>query len=69
MYWAILFFWILYALIIGFIGKPRKIGFGYAFLLAILLSPVIGLIITLLSKKREKKEETELVFKNNQVEL
>ena len=48
---AILTIWICLALLIGVIGKGRKIGFGMAFLWAVLLSPLIGLVIALLSDK------------------
>lgn len=41
------------ALLIGQLGKNRKIGFGWSFALSLFLSPIIGLIITLCSKKKE----------------
>lgn len=47
--------WIVFALIVGLIGKDRKIGFGLAFLCSFLLSPFIGLIIALVSSKKGKK--------------
>lgn len=40
-------------LIAQYIGTKRKIGYGKSVLCSILLSPVIGLLITLLSKKIE----------------
>lgn len=42
---------ILAFLIANFLGKPRKIGFGWSFFFCIFLTPIIGLIITLLSGK------------------
>jgi len=51
------------AALVGQLGKNRKIGFGWSFALSLFLSPIIGLIITLLSKKNDvefvdiKKEE------------
>jgi len=42
---------ILCSLGIGAIGKNRRIGFGWAFAASLFLSPLIGLIITLCSKK------------------
>lgn len=51
------------AALIGQLGKKRKIGFGWSFALSLFLSPLIGLIITLCSKKNDvdfidvKKEE------------
>lgn len=41
------------AALIAQLGKKRKIGFGWSFALSLLLSPIIGLVITLLSKKNE----------------
>ncbi len=36
-------------ILVGIIGSRRNIGFGWAFLLSILFTPVIGLLITLIS--------------------
>ena len=36
-------------ILIGIIGSRRNIGFGWAFLLSIIFSPVVGLLITLIS--------------------
>lgn len=41
------------ASLIGQLGKNRKIGFGWSFALSLFLSPIIGLIITLCSKKND----------------
>ncbi|MBQ2796821.1 MAG: hypothetical protein IJF01_03700 [Tidjanibacter sp.] len=41
------------ALLVGWLGSTRKIGFGWAFALSFLTSPLIALIITLCSKKKE----------------
>jgi hypothetical protein len=41
------------AALVGQLGKNRKIGFGWSFALSIFLSPIIGLIITLFSKKND----------------
>jgi hypothetical protein len=41
------------ATLIGQLGKNRKIGFGWSFALSLFLSPIIGLIITLYSKKND----------------
>lgn len=48
-------FWLGLALLVGIVGKERKIGFGLAFFWAILLSPIIGLVIALLSDKKQTK--------------
>ncbi|MFW6272982.1 MAG: hypothetical protein ACOC2U_04290 [bacterium] len=44
---------IVIAALIGQLGKKRKIGFGWSFALSLFLSPIIGLIITLASKKKD----------------
>ena len=41
------------ATLVGQIGKNRKIGFGWSFALSFFLSPIIGVIITLCSKKND----------------
>ncbi len=41
------------AALVGQLGKSRKIGFGWSFTLSLFLSPIIGLIITLASKKKD----------------
>lgn len=44
--------WIGFTIIVGAIGRHRNIGFLYATLWSLLLSPIIGIGITLYSKKR-----------------
>ncbi len=44
---------ILCALGIGAMGKNRRIGFGWALVASLFLGPLIGLIITLCSKRNE----------------
>lgn len=41
--------WLVLALVMGAVGSTRKIGFWGAFLLSLILSPLIGGIITLVS--------------------
>lgn len=53
--------WLGFSLIIGAIGRHRNIGFFFAFFWSILLSPLIGLAITLFSKKKFETED----IKNN----
>ncbi|MFI3268976.1 MAG: hypothetical protein SNG14_01235 [Rikenellaceae bacterium] len=38
-----------FAALVGLIGSNRRIGFGWAFLLSLIFTPLIGLIITLFS--------------------
>lgn len=44
---------VIFSLLVGKLGEKRKIGFGWAFALSLFLSPIIGLIITLFSKKND----------------
>ena len=39
----------LFSVLIGILGASRKIGFGWAFILSLLLTPVGGLICVLIS--------------------
>ena len=39
----------LLSVLVGIIGSPRRIGFGWAFLLSLIFTPLVGLIITLVS--------------------
>ena len=42
---------ILFDALIGLIGSRRNIGFGWAFIISILFTPLIGLIAVLLSEQ------------------
>ena len=42
---------IVFALLVGWFGSTREIGFGWAFALSLFLSPLIGFIIVCFSKK------------------
>lgn len=57
MEFLVFFFWIGLTLLVGVIGSKRNIGFFFAFFWSILLSPTIGLVITLLSKPKINKEQ------------
>lgn len=64
--------WIVFSFVVGIVGKDRKIGFWGAFLVSILLSPLIGLIITLVSKNKEDeayKKKVLIAQKRNLEEL
>ena len=50
-------FWFCLAILVGVLGKERKIGFGMAFFWSLLLSPLIGLVITLLSDTKKSDKE------------
>lgn len=54
--------WFILSLLVGLIGNERKIGFWAAFGFSLILSPVIGIIITLVSKNVEtEKRENEIL--------
>ncbi len=38
------------SILVGMIGSNRRIGFGWAFILSLLFTPLVGLLITLLSQ-------------------
>lgn len=44
---------ILLSALFALLGINRKIGYGWSFVLCLFLSPLIGLIITLCSKKKD----------------
>lgn len=46
--------WVVVAIIIGFLGSDRKIGFVGSFFLSLLLSPIIGAIFVATSGKAKK---------------
>lgn len=58
--------WIIFSLVVGFVGSDRKIGFGGAFFLSLLLSPIIGLIVTLVSKNIKDEEYKRRILKAQQ---
>jgi hypothetical protein len=43
--------WIALAIAVGLIGQNKKIGFGWSLFWSLILSPLIGLMIVLLSDK------------------
>ncbi len=59
----IIFVWLVFAFLVGLIGSSRKIGFFKAFLAAVFLSPIIGLVIALISPSKRKLLEIELLRK------
>lgn len=44
---------IILAALVALLGRNRKLGYGWSFVLCLFLSPIIGLIIILCSKKKE----------------
>ena len=46
--------WYIFSLVVSDkIGKKRKIGEEWSFFLSFMLTPVVGLIVTLMSKPKE----------------
>lgn len=39
----------LLAVLVGIIGSRRRIGFGWAFLLSVIFTPLVGLVVALLT--------------------
>jgi len=70
--WIIL--WIILCVVIGLLGKNRKIGSAGAFFLSLILSPLIGLIIVLISNPRKIQNQispimTKLINEGDQLFL
>ena len=49
------------AALIALLGRNRSIGYGWSFAFCLFLSPIIGLIIILCSKKVPKKDVVDFV--------
>ena len=66
----IIFFWFVFALLVGAFGSSRTIGFWASFLLSIILSPLIGFIIALLyrSKDSVRREQQNMAIQLQQTE-
>lgn len=56
---AVLLMTVLIAAVVALLGRNRKIGYAWSFVACVFLSPIIGLIIILISKKN--KEEIEFI--------
>ena len=56
--------WITFSLYIGILGDYRKIGFWRAFLLSLVLSPLIGFVITLFSKTLKQQRLDDELLEN-----
>jgi uncharacterized membrane protein len=55
--WIIALVWVVPSFLIAWlIGSKRKIGFGFTLLICLLVSPVIGLVIALVSGPNEPDE-------------
>ena len=54
---GIIFSWFILAILVGIAGKNKQIGFATALILALILSPLIRIIIVLLSKPKKDINE------------
>ena len=59
-----LFVGVIFSALIALLGRNRKIGYGWSFVLCLFLTPIIGLIIILFSKKNDAVDFVD-VKKNN----
>lgn len=66
MFITILIPWLLFSLLAGFIGSGRKVGFIGAFFLALILSPLIGIIAALASKSTQTDAVERAMLKQMQ---
>jgi energy-coupling factor transporter transmembrane protein EcfT len=64
---TIIISWLIFCFVAGMLGMGRKIGFGGAFFLSVLLSPIIGLIITLASATLKNEEYKEKMLEIAQI--
>lgn len=65
---GVFFLWIVFSFVVGLIGSNRTIGFWGAFVLSLLLSPLIGLVITLVSKNEEDEKYKQEVLKTQKAQ-
>lgn len=52
------------AALVALLGINRKIGYGWSFVLCLFLSPIIGLIIILFSKKVDSVDFVDIKKEN-----
>jgi len=58
--------WLIVSALVALLGNNRKIGYGWSLLLCLFLSPIIGLIIILFSKKVDNVEFVDVKKENEQ---
>ena len=54
------------AALVALLGRNRKIGYGWSFALCLFLSPIVGLIIILFSKKVDSVNFVDIKKQNEQ---
>lgn len=47
------------SVLVGLVGSRRNIGFGWAFILSLIFTPLIGLLFTLISRERPYTEKNK----------
>jgi hypothetical protein len=55
---------IIISALVALLGKNRKIGYGWSFVLCLFLTPLVGLIIIFFSKKNDAVEFVEINKEN-----
>ena len=60
--------WIALSFFVGWLGADRRVGFWGAFLLSIFLSPLIGFIVTIISKTNEQERRERLLMEQQQAQ-
>lgn len=58
--------WLIVSALVALLGSNRKIGYGWSLLLCLFLSPLIGLIIILFSKKVDSVDFVDVIKDNEQ---
>ena len=57
---VLLFFHIIISALVALLGRNRKIGYAWSFVLCLVLSAFIGVIIILFSKKNDEVDIAEI---------
>jgi len=57
---------VIIAALAALLGKNRKIGYGWGFVLCLFLTPIIGVIIILFSKKVDSVDFVDVQKENEQ---
>ena len=57
---VLLFSHVIISALVALLGKNRKIGYAWSFVLCLVLSPIIGVIIILFSKKNDAVDFVEI---------
>lgn len=57
---------VIIAALVALLGRNRKIGYGWGFVLCLFLSPIIGVIIILFSKKIDSLDFVDIKKENYQ---